>query len=99
MLRLWDKSTIKVPWFVNENDGHYFACLGGYTLNVVKVRPRLFRWNVSFQGQRITTKLKETTSSRNKAIGLAEGLYACHSQYVNTVAEIKIFQSKINQQK
>jgi hypothetical protein len=96
MKTIWTKSTNEIQWITNQSQDDFTAYVGDYTLRVERLDTKLFWWQVSYNGEELMSILRDTTSSLNRAIGLAEGLYSCHSLYVNRQREIRIVQSKIN---
>lgn len=70
------KST--VPWRkIGDND--FKAEIKSYTLRVEKMGDREWWWRVYFKEEILSTSLSEFSSSKNRAMGLAEGIYFGHS--------------------
>jgi hypothetical protein len=70
------------PWRHIDLDD--FICrIGHYVLRVQAMGPGHWWWRVSYKDEAIPTILNEFTSSKDRAIGLCEGVYLGHSQTIN----------------
>lgn len=76
-------ATDEFPWQTNNPDEEDLICeLKDYTLRVEQMDDSLWWWKVYYKGEWIHTD-KDMTSSKYRAIGLAEGTYLGYSITLN----------------
>lgn len=77
MAKIWNIEH-PIPWICNESREDFFAQIGDYTLRVEQMATNNWWWRVYYKGDPIETSLNEHSTSKYRAIGLAEGLYLGH---------------------
>lgn len=95
MARIW-KHDHPIPWICNDKEDEFRSDIDNYHLRVVKKSPTHWQWRVYHLDERLETILNEYAINRDRAIGLAEGLYLGH-EMCNRDTEIRFFKSVINQ--
>lgn len=94
MPKLWS-SNQKIPWITNSMEEDFSAHLGDYILRVEQLDKGVWWWAVSYKRDQLITTLPDTTDSRERAIGIAEGVYSMHTIQNRPLSEIRFFKSSM----
>jgi len=68
----------RIEWKSNKQKDDFTAKIGNYLLRVEQMDKGSWWWSASYNNKQILIPLNEFASSKNKAIGLSEGVYFGH---------------------
>jgi hypothetical protein len=93
MAKVWRKEH-PFPWICNDSEDDFRADMGEYLLRVEHMDTGHWWWRVYYMEEAIPTELNEHATTRDNAIGRAEGVYLAH-KLMNNKNEIRFFKSSI----
>jgi len=96
MVEIYNRNIEHIPWVCNQKEEDFFATIEQYKLRVEKMDVNRYWWSVSYLGYPIVHRIPSIVDSKERAIGLAEGIYEAHSIFSKSTPILKFFQSKIN---
>lgn len=96
MAKIWRVHN-EIPWICNSEEEDLMATIGDYVLRVEQLDRGLYWWEVRYQHQPIQTTLLDTTSTKEQAIGRAEGVFTMHRQMhvKSNDVQIRFFKSEV----